>query len=54
MIVIDDISWSSGMRKAWTEIEDDKRVTVSIDLQEIGIVLLGNNVATKEKFRIPF
>lgn len=53
VIVIDDISWSSGMRKAWTEIEDDKRVTVSIDLQEIGIVLLGNNVATKEKFRIP-
>ncbi len=53
VIVIDDISWSPGMRKAWTEIEDDKRVTASIDLQEIGIVLVGNNSAAKEKFRIP-
>lgn len=53
VIVIDDISWSTGMRKAWTEIENDQRVAASIDLQEIGIALVGNNSATKEKFRIP-
>lgn len=53
MIVFDDISWSPGMRKAWTEIENDERVSVSIDLQRIGIVLIGKNLITKEKFRIP-
>lgn len=52
VIVFDDISWSPGMRKAWTEIEDDERVTASVDLQRIGIVLIGNNLAAKEKFRI--
>lgn len=53
VVVFDDISWSPGMRKAWIEIEDDKRVTASIDLQTIGIALVGNNLAAKEKFRIP-
>jgi predicted O-methyltransferase YrrM len=53
VIVFDDISWSPGMRKAWTEIEDDERVTASIDLQTIGIALIGNSLATREKFRIP-
>ena len=53
VIVFDDISWSPSMRKAWTEIENDERVTASIDLQSIGIALVGSNLATKEKFRIP-
>lgn len=53
VVVFDDISWSPGMRQAWIEIEDDERVTASIDLQTIGIALVGNNLAAKEKFRIP-
>jgi predicted O-methyltransferase YrrM len=53
VIVFDDISWSPGMRKAWSEIEDDPRVAASIDLQRIGIVVTGNKPAAKEKFRIP-
>ncbi len=53
VILFDDISWSPGMRKAWIEIEEDERVTASIDLQTIGIALIGNNLAAKEKFRIP-
>lgn len=52
VIVFDDISWSPGMRKAWTEIEDDWRVTASIDLQRLGIALVGNNLTSKEKFRV--
>jgi predicted O-methyltransferase YrrM len=53
VFILDDISWSPGMRKAWTEIEEDERVTASIDLHTIGIALVGNNVATKAKFKIP-
>jgi predicted O-methyltransferase YrrM len=53
VFIFDDISWSPGMRKAWTEIEDDERVTASIDLHTIGIALVGNTLAAKAKFRIP-
>lgn len=53
IIVFDDISWSSGMRKAWAEIENHDRVAASIDLRTIGIALLGNNLTAKGKFRIP-
>ena len=52
VIVFDDISWSPGMKKAWVEIEDDERVTASIDLGTIGIALVGNKLAAKEKIRI--
>lgn len=52
VIVLDDISWSPGMRKAWSEIEDDKRVFASIDLQTIGVVLISNNFRRKVRFRV--
>ena len=52
IIVIDDISWSSGMREAWEKIESDKRVAISIDLQTIGIVIIDETIS-KEKFSIP-
>lgn len=52
VIVFDDISWSPGMRMAWTKIENDERVSVSIDLQAIGIVLVGKKLPIKEKIRI--
>ncbi len=53
VIVFDDISWSTGMRKAWTEIEEDERVAASIDLHTIGIVLVNSNLTTKVKLKIP-
>jgi len=53
VMVVDDISWSPGMRKAWTEIEDDTRVAVSIDLRAIGVALVCRSAAVKERFRIP-
>jgi len=53
VIVFDDISWSPGMRKAWTEIENDERVSASIDLHTIGIALIDKDMNTKARFRIP-
>lgn len=53
VIVFDDISWSPGMRKAWTEIENDERVSASIDLHTIGIALIDKAMNTKERFEIP-
>ncbi len=53
VIVFDDISWSSGMRKAWTEIETDERISATIDLGTIGIAFVKNSLSGKERIRIP-
>ena len=53
LIVFDDISWSPGMRKAWTEIEGDERVAITVDLRSIGIAFISRTKATKRRFRIP-
>jgi predicted O-methyltransferase YrrM len=53
IIVFDDISWSPGMREAWLEIENDERVSASIDLSTIGIVLVNRTLIKKERFEIP-
>lgn len=52
VIVFDDISWSPGMRRAWNRIEDDERVTASIDLNTMGIALVQKNSKSKYKFKI--
>lgn len=38
IIIIDDIYWPKGMKKAWKEIKQDIMVTLSIDLFEMGII----------------
>ena len=40
IILLDDIHWSANMQEAWEEIKNHPRVSVSIDLFEIGIILL--------------
>ncbi len=52
VVVFDDIHWSRGMTKAWREIQDHERVFASIDLQRMGIALLGEKSGTKRSFRI--
>jgi predicted O-methyltransferase YrrM len=52
VIIFDDISWSPGMRKAWAEVENDERVYASIDMQAMGIALVGKKLMPKEKFTI--
>lgn len=53
VFVFDDIHWSAGMQKAWNEISDHERVTVSIDLFRFGIVFLRKELS-KQKFVIRF
>jgi predicted O-methyltransferase YrrM len=53
VFVFDDIHWSAGMEKAWTEITDHECVTVSIDLFRMGIVFLRRE-SSKQKFVIRF
>jgi predicted O-methyltransferase YrrM len=53
VFVFDDIHWSAAMQKAWYEITDHERVTVSIDLFRMGIVFLRKELS-KQKFVIRF
>jgi predicted O-methyltransferase YrrM len=53
VFVFDDIHWSAGMQKAWNEIADHERVTVSIDLFRMGIVFLKKELS-RQKFVIRF
>jgi len=53
IIVFDDISWSDGMRHAWSNIKKNKVVKISLDLGVIGICVLDENIDEKYCFRIP-
>jgi predicted O-methyltransferase YrrM len=43
VLVVDDISWSPGMREAWRLITEHERVAASVDLGAMGIALLGQS-----------
>jgi predicted O-methyltransferase YrrM len=43
VFVLDDISWSRGMRKAWELIVADGRARISVDLSRVGICIISNS-----------
>jgi len=43
-LVFDDIHWSKEMSEAWNEICEDYRVTLSIDIYQLGIVFLNPEI----------
>jgi predicted O-methyltransferase YrrM len=53
VFVFDDIHWSVSMQKAWDEIIDHDRVTVSVDIFRMGMVFLRKELS-KQKFVIRF
>lgn len=53
VIVFDDIHWSHGMEQAWDAIKAEPRVTVTIDLYNMGLVFLRTEQA-KEHFTLRY
>ena len=54
IVVIDDISWSDGMKAAWSEIESHERVSLTVNLRQVGIAVIGSaSSSKKEHFNIP-
>lgn len=50
IIIVDDIHWSEGMLQAWTEMQKDKSISLSIDLFHLGILCKTPAMATKQYF----
>lgn len=53
VIVFDDISWSSGMRRAWREIVVHQKIKIAVDLRSVGICVIDDDIQNKTVFRIP-
>jgi predicted O-methyltransferase YrrM len=49
VFIFDDIHWSAGMEEAWSIIQLDERVKVTIDLFHLGIVFFRDELS-KENF----
>lgn len=52
LLVFDDISWSNGMKEAWTKIRTDSRIGLSVDLFKVGICALGGGGDGRRNFRV--
>lgn len=52
VMVFDDISWSRGMKRAWTSIQADDRVRISVDLFYVGICIIDSGITRKQGFKI--
>lgn len=50
-IIFDDIHWSLGMEKAWNEISNHSKVTMSVDLFYFGLVFFDTRLS-KEHFKV--
>lgn len=53
LFVFDDIRWSSGMHRAWSEISADKRVSTVIDFYYLGVCVLAEPGNEKRFFSKP-
>lgn len=53
MLIFDDIYWSDGMKKAWSEIKSHPQVSATVDLFWIGLIFFKPGQA-KEDFKIRF
>lgn len=53
VLILDDVAWSEGMRRAWKNIEGDDRVRFSVDMRKIGICVVGSGSVDKQNLRIP-
>jgi len=52
VVVFDDISWTPGMKRAWSTIAADQRVGFCLDLHTVGVVVVGGEKAPGPRFDI--
>src|SRR5690625_4459773 len=54
VVVIDDITWSGGMKEAWSEIKSREEVALSVDTYMMGICQIRRKPTTKQSYRIMY
>jgi predicted O-methyltransferase YrrM len=54
ILVFDDIHWSEEMEAAWAEIQQHPKVTLTIDMFFIGLVIIDPGIKVKQHFAIRF
>jgi predicted O-methyltransferase YrrM len=52
VLVLDDISWSRGMRNVWDLIVADKRTAISVDLSRAGLCIVTSLPVEKMSIKI--
>ena len=52
VVVMDDIYWSKGMNQAWKKLKEDPRVHSSIDLFQLGLLILNTDIKSKQHYKI--
>ena len=45
VFIFDDIRWSEGMKKAWSDLRRDRRVSIAVDLGTVGICITAKAAA---------
>ncbi len=50
LVIFDDIRWSEGMTRAWRRVLEHPKVTVSVDLVDIGVCALSAGAGAGERF----
>ncbi|NND07622.1 MAG: class I SAM-dependent methyltransferase [Saprospiraceae bacterium] len=50
IVVIHDIHWSAGMSKAWSELQKDKEVKLSVDLYKMGLLCRSEALTVKQSY----
>jgi len=51
IVVIDDVTWSDDMQRAWNTIKNKEQVILSVDTYMMGICLIGKNRKIRKKKR---
>jgi predicted O-methyltransferase YrrM len=52
VLIFDDISWSEGMKRAWSTIIADERIGISVDLSRVGICITNGSIGQRKNLRI--
>ena len=53
LVILDDISWSEGMRSAWNEITRNNMIKITLDLGAMGICIFDDRLQNKVFLRMP-
>ena len=54
VVIFDDISWSEGMKRAWSAIKAYESVKICVDLAYVGICIIDSSITQRLSFKVRF